>query len=245
MVVILIVIVLIVVAIAVFITLKGKQPSPGEGGLAFESREALFTPAERSFLGVLEQALANSRYRVFGKVRLGDIVKPAKGLTASKRTTAQNRINQKHVDFLICSASDLAVVAVVELDDQSHARDDRAGRDSFVDDALTMARIPVVRFPAKKSYALPEVTAKLQGILADLQGTTSSTFNSEVVATAPAPPQAKSATPDAVSVVVAPVCEKCSAEMVKRQAKNGPHAGKFFWACSTYPKCRNVVAIEV
>lgn len=245
MVVLLALVVLIVVAISIVVALKAKQPSTGEGGLAFESREALFTPAERSFLGVLEQALTNSRYRVFGKVRLGDIVKPSKGLTASKRTTAQNRINQKHVDFLICSASDLAVVAVVELDDQSHGRDDRAGRDTFVDDALTMARIPVVRFPAKKSYALSEVTAKLQGKLADLQGTTPSTVSSEVIATAPAPTQAESVTPDAASVVVAPVCEKCSAEMVKRQAKNGPHAGKFFWACSTYPKCKNVVAIEV
>ncbi|MCM2265770.1 MAG: DUF2726 domain-containing protein [Desulfuromonadales bacterium] len=243
MVVILIVIVLIFLAIAIFAALKGKQPSPGEGGLAFESREALFTPAERSFLGVLEQALANSLYRVFGKVRLGDIVKPAKGLTASKRASAQNRINQKHVDFLICAASDLTVVGVVELDDQSHSREDRIGRDSFVDDVLTLAQIPVVRFPARKSYTLPEVTSKLQGMLPELQGPMSSMVKAEKKVPAPAVTQAESVSTDLISVEAVPVCEKCSAEMVKRQAKNGIHAGKFFWACSTYPKCRNVVAI--
>jgi very-short-patch-repair endonuclease/ribosomal protein L37AE/L43A len=245
MVVILVVIFLIVIAIAVFAALKAKQPRAGDGGLAFESREALFTPAERSFLGVLEQALANSHCRVFGKVRLGDIVKPAKGLTASKRTTAQNRINQKHVDFLICTTSDLAVVGVVELDDQSHGRDDRAGRDSFVDEALSMARIPVVRFPAKKSYALPEVTAKLQGILTDLQASTFVPGNAEEKISESVTSQVEqvnTVTPPADAV---PVCQKCSSEMVKRQAKNGPHAGKFFWACSTYPKCKNVIAIEV
>ena len=90
----LLILMVIVVAAAVLI-LKMKQ-SPTDGGLEFAKREGLFTPAERSFLGVLEQAL-DSRYRVFGKVRLGDIVKPAKGLSNSNRATANNKINQKHL----------------------------------------------------------------------------------------------------------------------------------------------------
>ena len=108
-----VVVVLFIAAIIIIAFLKVKL-SPQEDGLAFQPREVLFTPAERSFLGVLEQAL-DSGYRVFGKVRLGDIVKPAKGLSNSRRSTAQNKINQKHVDFVICKSSDLAVVMVVEL----------------------------------------------------------------------------------------------------------------------------------
>ncbi|WP_404813892.1 topoisomerase DNA-binding C4 zinc finger domain-containing protein [Citrifermentans bremense] len=38
-----------------------------------------------------------------------------------------------------------------------------------------------------------------------------------------------------------PKCGRCGASMVRRQAKNGPHAGKLFWACSTFPKCRQVI----
>ena len=241
----LVVVLLVLVAIVAIFALKNKQTPAGESSFAFESREALFTPAERSFLGVLEQALANSRYRVFGKVRLGDIVKPAKGLTASKRTSAQNRINQKHVDFLICTATDLAVVGVVELDDQSHGREDRSGRDTFVDNALIMAKITVVRFPAKKSYALPEVAAKLQGMLSDLQVTKPQEAMSKEESPLPVAAPAEPKQADVSSGDPLPVCEKCSAEMVKRQAKNGPHAGKYFWACSTYPKCRNVVAVDI
>lgn len=240
----LIIVVLVLIAVAVLAALKAKQSSP-DAGLAFEGRGELFTPAERSFLGVLEQALDGSRYRVFGKVRLGDLVKPAKGLTASRRASAQNRINQKHVDFLICTAADLAVAGVVELDDQSHGRSDRSERDGFVDDALKMAKIPVLRFPAKKSYPLAEVKAKLQEVLNDLQGPAQSMIQDEE---RPVDPSAVSHKPSEEKSPVtspAPICEKCSAEMVKRQAKNGPHAGKFFWACSTYPKCRNVVAIDV
>lgn len=238
----LIVIVLILVIVAVLVVLKAKQPSQAEG-LSFDCRDTLFTPAERSFLGVLEQAL-DSRYRVFGKVRLGDLVKPAKGLSKSKRTTALNRINQKHLDFVLCSAADLSVIGVVELDDQSHGREDRAGRDEFVDQALASAKIPVARFSAKKGYAIQEVRSKLVDV-----------FKFATESSVPTVAKAESSSVQSETVAVAdpisakpektvPVCPKCTATMVKRQAKNGPHAGKMFWACSEYPKCRQVVAIE-
>lgn len=226
--------------------LKVKSATKDDG-LSFDSLKTLFTPAERSFLGVLEQAL-NDSYRVFGKVRLGDLVKPAKGLSNSKRVGALNKVNQKHVDFVVCTASDLAVVGVVELDDQSHGREDRKKNDVFVGRALSGAGIPIARFSAK-GYQIHEVRAKLV-----------ETFKLAVNVPAPTQPNAQEppiplqavtepepeptpivAQPDATDTM--PVCERCGAAMVKRQAKNGPHAGKFFWACSTFPKCRQVVAI--
>lgn len=230
------VIVLLFIIAGIFAALKSKQQSKVEV-LAFESRDTLFTPAERSFLGVLEQSI-DSRYRVFGKVRLGDIVKPAKGLSNSKRTTALNRINQKHLDFVLCSASDLAVIGVVELDDQSHARDDRSGRDEFVDQALVGAKIPVARFSAKKGYAIHEVRSKLAEVFTLAIELPVST----VAETRLSPVQTET---KAAADEIAPVCPKCAAAMVKRLAKNGPHAGKLFWACSTYPKCREVLSVGV
>lgn len=38
-------------------------------------------------------------------------------------------------------------------------------------------------------------------------------------------------------------CSKCGAKLVQRTAKSGPHAGKPFYGCSSYPKCRHTVAI--
>ena len=238
----LVVIVVGIVIIALLVALKAKQ-APQADGLAFEAKEPLFTAAERSFLGVLEQIL-DSRYRVFGKVRLGDLVKPAKGLSNSKRTTAQNKIQQKHLDFVVCSAADCAVVGVVELDDQSHARADRAGRDEFVDQALAGAMIPVLHIPAKKGYAIQDVRAKLVKAFNLAVDSPASATTHE--APAPAQPESPVTTRDSLpqSEEVAPVCPKCATLMVKRQAKNGPHAGKWFWACSQFPKCRQVIAIE-
>lgn len=41
-----------------------------------------------------------------------------------------------------------------------------------------------------------------------------------------------------------PKCPKCGGDMVKRKASKGTNAGNFFWGCSTYPKCRSIVAFE-
>jgi len=231
---------LIVIAIGVLValkTLKVKQPAKDEG-LAFEKRDPLFSPAERSFLGVLEQVL-DSRYRVLGKVRLGDIVKPAKELSNSKRVTAQNKINQKHVDFVICSAADLAVVGVVELDDKSHEKEGRAVRDEFVNQMLAGAKIPVIHFPVKKGYELREVRAKLVEALELMPEPSEQTAAKEEVPVLVSQKIAEQRTEN-----VAPTCPKCAAVMQKKQAMKGPHAGKWFWACPAFPKCQQIVAIE-
>jgi len=230
-----------VLAVGVIVVLKRQQASrPFE--LSFDRQEYLFTLAERSFLGVLEQAL-EGRYRVYGKIRLGDIIKPTKGLSRSSRISALNKINLKHVDFVVCSLSNHAVVGVVELDDQSHEKADRVGRDEFVDRALAAAGIPIARFSAKKGYVVQEVRAQL----AEKFCTPHEILEAEGVVAEPSPVADQAlATKDQQPVFqeeVAPRCPKCNAAMVKRQAKQGPHMGKYFWACSGYPKCRQVVAI--
>ena len=41
----------------------------------------------------------------------------------------------------------------------------------------------------------------------------------------------------------APLCPKCGAPMVLRTAKRGERAGKQFYGCSMYPKCRGIVNV--
>lgn len=42
----------------------------------------------------------------------------------------------------------------------------------------------------------------------------------------------------------APSCPRCGGSMVRRVAKKGSNAGKAFWGCASYPKCRGTVAID-
>jgi ssDNA-binding Zn-finger/Zn-ribbon topoisomerase 1 len=41
-----------------------------------------------------------------------------------------------------------------------------------------------------------------------------------------------------------PLCPKCNNTMVKRVSKNGKNAGREFWGCESFPKCRGVVSID-
>ena len=43
---------------------------------------------------------------------------------------------------------------------------------------------------------------------------------------------------------VAILCLKCGAPMVKRTARKGARAGKSFYGCSNYPKCKGIVNVE-
>ena len=40
-----------------------------------------------------------------------------------------------------------------------------------------------------------------------------------------------------------PTCPKCGREMMLRRARRGPNAGKEFWGCSGFPKCRGIAEI--
>jgi Topoisomerase DNA binding C4 zinc finger len=121
--------------------------------------------------------------------------------------------------------------------------EDRAGRDEFVDRALAMARIPVVHFSAKKGYALQEVRARLAEILPAAANPDSLPKVQDVIVSKHPEPVAIMESAPVQPEPTAPVCPKCAAVMVKRQAAKGSHAGKWFWACSAFPKCRQMMAI--
>lgn len=123
----------------------------------------LLSPAERSFLGVLDQAVSDD-CRIFAKVRLADLIEVEAGVPAKVRRNAFNRISQKHIDFCVCRRSDLAVLYLVELDDSSHKRKSRASRDRFVDQALQVAGVPILRFQARRTYLAGEIAERIEGL---------------------------------------------------------------------------------
>lgn len=50
--------------------------------------------------------------------------------------------------------------------------------------------------------------------------------------------------PEETEELSPPLCPKCDSDMVKRVSKKSANAGKEFWGCSNFPKCRGTVAIE-
>lgn len=56
-----------------------------------------------------------------------------------------NRINRMSADFVVCN-KDSSVVAVIELDDSSHARANRQAADAKKDKALASAGVRIIRW---------------------------------------------------------------------------------------------------
>lgn len=123
---------------------------------AYQKQKALFTPAERSFLGVLNQAVGDSAL-IFGKVRVADVLKPAKGMSRSNWQKSFNKIINKHFDFLLCDPKDLSMLCAIELNDRSHDSIKRKGRDIFLENACRSAGLPLIQVPAKAGYSIPEI----------------------------------------------------------------------------------------
>ncbi|MGB7422753.1 MAG: DUF2726 domain-containing protein [Comamonas sp.] len=147
----------VVVLAAIAIKMVGGG---GRIGYPYVQVKALFTPAERSFLGALDTAVGPQR-RVFGKVRIADIAGIKPGLGKSARQAALNRVIAKHFDFVVCRASDLAVLCVVELNDKSHASKSAQARDEVKRRVCEAVHIPLIEVAAKRAYAVEELRMQL------------------------------------------------------------------------------------
>jgi len=212
-------IVLVAVAALAFKQTSGKQE---QSDYPYQKASVLFTPAERSFLGVLKQSVGD-KIEIIGKVRVADVISPKKGLSPSARQKAFNKISAKHFDFLLCNKSDMAVLCAVELNDSSHRTPNRAERDDFLLNVCRAADVPLLQIPAKNSYNLNDVKEHLAKYLKKSLPVVAS----ESQKASPTTTQEKR-------------CPKCASSMIRRVAKQGQNAGKEFWACSAYPKCKHI-----
>jgi hypothetical protein len=118
--------------------------------LPFTLDAPLFSPQEIAFLAVLDEAVG-ADYRVFGKVRLSDLVSPTRRTGKQLLEQARARIAPLKIDFLVCGRESAKPVCAVGL----IGRKGRAGRGS--DQALARAcdavGLPLLRVPVADSYS--------------------------------------------------------------------------------------------
>ena len=183
----------------------------------------LHSAAEHSFYHVLTTA-ASDWAVVCSKVSLGDLFY-AKASDYGEFLTYTNKIDRKHVDFLLCDPKTLRPLVGIELDDRSHRRRDRQERDAFVDGVFEAAGLPLVRTPVQRNYDVAELTALLRERTTPGAPRTGAAQDS---------PQEESPGSDV------PPCPKCGSPIVLRTAKRGPNAGTQFWGCPNYPRCRGI-----
>jgi ssDNA-binding Zn-finger/Zn-ribbon topoisomerase 1 len=239
---------LIVAALGIFLVFsKLRKPEKSSDLFPYKKIGFLFSPAERSFFGVLGQAVGNE-YAIFGKVRVADVVSVKSVADKGGWRRAFNRISAKHFDFVICAKGDLSVVCVVELDDQSHQERKRQERDAFLVKLCQAVSLPLIQIPAQRAYTVADIRAKFFQVLEQqsravlIQSTDAP--QPQVLAnqsrTSISSDSSAQLVNKATVPVNTPVCPRCAAPMVQRAVKTGSRAGEKFWGCSTFPKCRGV-----
>jgi predicted RNA-binding Zn-ribbon protein involved in translation (DUF1610 family) len=194
----------------------GQKQEP-EQSLPYRLRDDFLSPAEASFYQVLH-SIVTDRLLICPKVGLGDIFFVAR---PNENAAYRNKIDRKHVDFLLCDPKTLKPLMGIELDDSSHQRARRVTRDEFVDEVFAIAHLPLLRIPASHSYDTRAVAAQLKAALQSR-------------------PQPAAAPPTETTV---PLCPKCGVPMVLRTAQRGSRQGEQFYGCPNYPQCRELIPV--
>ncbi|MBA6293294.1 DUF2726 domain-containing protein [Colwellia sp. MB3u-70] len=121
----------------------------------FDRKTALFTPAEKNFQNLVEQAMG-SRYRIINRVKLADIVSIRNGVSNRAGQTATNNANSKYLDFVICERDSMKLLGVIDLVD-TQGKGYKIKKDWFVSGTLEAAAIPHVRIKVKANYTIDEI----------------------------------------------------------------------------------------
>jgi len=113
-------------------------------------KDSLLTEAEKKFYFVLSEIIGDN-YLIFSKVRMADLLYLPK-MNNSDYYHYQNKIQSKHVDFLLCDKENIKPLLVLELDDSSHLKIDRILRDTLVDKIFENAQIPILHIKNSTAY---------------------------------------------------------------------------------------------
>lgn len=147
------------VLLAVFIVSYFKNTDHEKrGDLPYIKKEYFMTKAESEFFKVLEQAV-QGRYYIIPQVQLSNLVQPEKG--KERDYAIRNKIDRKSVDFVLFNKEFFTPYLVIELDDNSHLKEDRVVRDGFVDRVLVKAGIKIIHIPTSYNYKIEEISTKL------------------------------------------------------------------------------------
>ena len=150
---------------------------------------------------------------IFPKVGLKDIFEVETGIGANWGTYF-NKIARKHVDFILVEPNDMKVVCAIELDDSSHNGMKAKINDKFKNRLFEEQNLPLIRFSTRETIS----DEKFDGRIGRYIGKTPVIEN-------------------------APFCVKCGARMMRLASRKGESKGKYYWGCSNYPKCRNIINI--
>ena len=143
------------ISLIVIVALLASRLNDNSFPFPFEKKGVVFTPAEKNFQNLVEQALGQN-YRVINRVKLSDMVTIRNGVSAKAGQTATNNADNKYLDFVICDKESMKLLAAIDLVD-TQGKGYKVKKDWFVSGALEAATIPHIRIKVKSNYSVDEI----------------------------------------------------------------------------------------
>ena len=145
------------ISLIVIVAMLANRLNDNSFPFPFERKTVIFTPAEKNFQNLVEQAMG-SRYRIINRVKLADIVTIRNGVSNRAGQTAANNANSKYLDFVICDRDSMKLLGAIDLVD-TKGKGYKIKKDWFVSGALEAAAIPHIRIKVKANYTIDEIRA--------------------------------------------------------------------------------------
>jgi very-short-patch-repair endonuclease len=154
----LILLLLLIFAVLMALSYLKAKGANEEGVWPFYAKSPLSKPEQVLYFRILQ---AMPEHIVLAQVQLSCLLGVKKG---HNYRAWLNRINRMSADFVVCN-KDSSIVAVIELDDATHQRQDRIIADTKKDRALTAAGIRVIRWQANSMPDVAAIRATLRPVI--------------------------------------------------------------------------------
>jgi hypothetical protein len=196
--------------------------------VAYETKSSIYPGPQCTFYKALVAAL-KGEFTLLTNINATDVL----AVVASNALATQvalNNLTAKQFAFLVCDKAQLTTLCVVDWGNTM---------DSQLKSACESAQLPLVSFNTQADYDSQLLRTKILSVIAVKDSAVALSRESvlDIVDEKPI----NNLNDNGIDLVL---CPECSAVMLKRKAKNGENAGKLFWICSTYPKCRGMRAIK-
>lgn len=150
-------ILLAMLSLIVIVALLATRLNDNSFPFPFDSKAVVFTPAEKNFQNLVEQALG-PKYRIINRVKLSDIVAIRNGVSKKASQIAVKNASNKYIDFAICDRDSMKLLGAIDLVD-TQGKGYKVKKDWFVSGALDASAIPHIRIKVKPNYTLNEIRA--------------------------------------------------------------------------------------
>ena len=196
--------------------------------VTYATKPSVYAGVQNTFYKALHAALS-SEFALLTNINVTDVLAVAAS-NALATQVALNNLAAKQFAFVVCDKAQFNALCVIDLGGTIDAQ---------LASACESAQLPLIRFNTQADYDSQLLRTKILSAIAVKTSAVSLSGESSLDIADEKP--IDNIKDNGIDLVL---CPDCSAVMLKRKAKNGENAGKLFWICSTYPKCRGMRAIK-